>query len=161
MKALKYFFLSLLVVATLSCSKDEPNVNPITTLDPTQYYEELNRSYGADSDQSFDLYLPANRTLDTKVIILIHGGGWAGGDKADMNFLKDIIRQELPNVAIVNMNYRLADDTHPPYPMQINDITTLVNTLKNLDDSYVFSDDYAFYGVSAGAHLSLLWILCL
>lgn len=157
MKALKSFFLCLFIVSAISCSKKDDSNHDEPTLDPTQYYEELNISYGPDSDQKFDLYLPANRTNATKVMILIHGGGWSAGDKADMVGFKDIIRQDLPNVAIVNMNYRLADETHNPYPMQIDDISTVVNYLKSVDDSYIFSDDYGFVGVSAGAHLSLLW----
>ncbi|MEZ4793721.1 MAG: alpha/beta hydrolase [Gelidibacter sp.] len=157
MKALKYLFLSFFVIATLSCSKDGPNSNDNPTLDPSQYYEELNISYGTDSNQKFDLYLPPNRTNHTKVLVLVHGGGWSGGDKVDMNSFRDIIRQDLPNMAIVNMNYRLADENNTPYPMQTNDITSVVNYLKNIDDEYVFSDDYGFVGVSAGAHLSLLW----
>ena len=74
-----------------------------------------------------------------------------------MNGFRDIIRQDLANVAIVNMNYRLADANNNPYPMQINDITTVINHLKSNQDEYVISDDFGFIGVSAGAHLSLLW----
>ena len=37
-----------------------------------------------------DIYLPANRSVTaTKVIIMIHGGGWTGGDKADFNVMID------------------------------------------------------------------------
>ncbi len=157
MKALKRVFLCLFLIAAVSCSTNEDSNNTEPTLDASQYYEQLNIAYGNDSDQRFDLYLPANRTTDTKVVILIHGGGWSAGDKSDMNGFKDIIRQELPNLAIVNINYRLADENSNPYPMQINDITAIVNYLKSIDDQYVFSDDYGLIGVSAGAHLSLLW----
>ncbi|WP_239004389.1 alpha/beta hydrolase [Lacinutrix sp. WUR7] len=126
-------------------------------LNPLESYEELHISYGADSDQIFDLYLPANRTEDTKIMILVHGGGWISGDKTDMNDFKIYMKQNLPNIAIVNMNYRLADNTTQAYPMQINDITTVVNHLKNKQNEYVISDDLGFLGVSAGAHLSMLW----
>ena len=81
--------------------------------------------------QKFDLYLPANRTSNTKTLILVHGGGWSSGDKADMNPIKDLIRQDLPNLAIVNINYRLADVNNKPYPMQIDDITSIINHLKD------------------------------
>jgi acetyl esterase/lipase len=157
MNALNQLFLILMLVSSFSCSESDsaPNTNPV--LDPSEYFEELNISYGNHSHQKFDLYLPPNRTTDTKVLILIHGGGWTSGDKSDMNFLRDIIRQDLPNMAIVNMNYRLADDTTSPYPMQINDITSVVEYLKTIDEEYVFSDDYGFIGISAGAHLSMLW----
>ena len=157
MKALKYFFLYLTALTILNCSDSDTPIDNNPDLNPLEYYEELNISYGPDSDQKFDLYLPANRTSETKVMILVHGGGWTSGDKADMNPFKDLIQQELPDLAIVNINYRLADETNNPYPMQIDDITSIVNYLKSIDDEFVFSDNYGFVGVSAGAHLSLLW----
>jgi len=101
--------------------------------------------------------LPFGRTLETKTLILVHGGGWTSGDKGDMNAFKDYIKTQMPNYAVVNMNYRLADDNNPPYPMQINDITSVVNYLQNNQNDYVISEDIGFVGVSAGAHLSLLW----
>lgn len=159
MKAIKYILLFLFATTLTSCT-DEDSEIPIEVtpeLSSLEYYQELDVPYGSDSDQTFDLYLPANRTLETKVIILVHGGGWSSGDKSDMNLFKDLIRQELPNMAIVNINYRLADENNNPYPMQINDITNIVNYLKSIDDEFVFSDDYGFIGVSAGAHLSMLW----
>jgi acetyl esterase/lipase len=74
-----------------------------------------------------------------------------------MNAFKDFIRIEHPDVAIVNLNYRLANDENKPYPMQIDDITGVINYLKDNKVHYTISDDFGFIGVSAGAHLSLLW----
>ena len=155
MKGFKLLFIYLFVITVfVSCSSDDSDT--ITT-DPLDAYEELNISYGNDSDQVFDLYLPANRTEDTKTLILIHGGGWTSGDKSDMNAFKEFIKDEIPGYAVVNMNYRLADDNHQPYPMQINDITSVVNYLENNENTYTISNEIGFVGVSAGAHLSLLW----
>ncbi|OBX25749.1 acetyl esterase/lipase [Gelidibacter algens] len=157
MKAIKVILLSvLLVLITFSCSKENTDT-PNEGLNTSEYYEELNVSYGSDNDQKFDLYLPQNRSTSTKVMILVHGGGWSAGDKADMNSLKDIIRLDLPNLAIVNLNYRLADANNRPYPMQIEDITSVISHLKENQDFYGISDDYGFIGTSAGAHLALLW----
>jgi acetyl esterase/lipase len=155
MNNLKFIFLFLLTTAFIvsSCDSDDSN---IAEPDPIDAYEELNISYGNADDQVFDIYLPANRNLNTKTIILIHGGGWTSGDKADMNPYKDYIKEQVPGYAIVNMNYRLADENNQPYPMQINDITSVVNYLKNNQTS-IISEDIGFVGVSAGAHLSLLW----
>jgi acetyl esterase/lipase len=52
----------------------------------------VDQSYGEDSDQTYDLYLPAERTLETKVLILIYGGGWTSGDKSRMDGFKDFLR---------------------------------------------------------------------
>ncbi len=157
MKTIKYALLLIFVsISLISCSDDSNSESPADET-PLTFRQELNVSYGSDSDQVFDLYLPANRTLNTKVMILVHGGGWTSGDKEDMNPLKDLMLQDLPNIAIVNINYRLADENNAPYPMQIEDITTIVNMLKTNQNDYVISDDIGFLGTSAGAHLSMLW----
>lgn len=159
MKILKSIFLLILPLSLIiSCSSDDSDSNnPPPGLDPTQYYEALNVSYGNDSDQVFDIYLPANRSLDTKIMILVHGGGWYAGDKADMNSFKDFVREQHPDIGVVNINYRLADADNSPYPMQLNDITSVINFLKDERDNYVIDNEFGFVGVSAGAHLSLLW----
>ncbi|EPR71935.1 Esterase LipO [Winogradskyella psychrotolerans RS-3] len=135
-------------------SDDDDGIEPLNT---SESYEDLNISYGNDDEQVFDLYLPANRTADTKTIILVHGGGWTSGDKTDMTDFKNFIKDQMPSYAVVNINYRLADENNSPYPMQINDITSVVNCLKNNEAHYTISNNLGFVGVSAGAHLSLLW----
>lgn len=151
-----YLICFLLVTSLLNCSdSDNPNNTIIT--EPLEAYQELNIAYGDDINQVFDLYLPENRTLETKTIILVHGGGWTAGDKADMNGFKNYILEQLPNYAVVNINYRLADTNNQPYPMQIDDITSVVNYLNTNQNNYVISNTIGFIGASAGAHLSLLW----
>jgi acetyl esterase/lipase len=147
-------FNILILFLVLSCSNND---SEIIVEQPLEYFEELNVSYGNDSDQRFDIYLPANRTLDTKVMILVHGGGWSAGDKTDMNLFKGLILQELPDIGIVNMNYRLAETNNNPFPMQINDITAVIEYLKSNRNTFVIDDDFGFIGTSAGAHLSMLW----
>ncbi|RLD26335.1 MAG: alpha/beta hydrolase [Bacteroidetes bacterium] len=157
MPNLKHVLFNILILfLVLSCSINDSEV--ITEQpQPLEYFEELNVSYGNDSDQKFDIYLPANRTLDTKVMILVHGGGWSAGDKNDMNSFVDLIFQNFENIAVVNINYRLADENNQPYPMQTDDITTIINHLKDNQNNYVIDDDFGFIGTSAGAHLSMLW----
>ncbi|TGV04038.1 alpha/beta hydrolase [Flavivirga rizhaonensis] len=158
MKSLKYHFLSLIFIITcLNCSNETAEDEVTGSLEPKSYYEELNISYGNDSDQKFDLYLPENRNSNTKTMILVHGGGWTSGDKKDMNPIKDLLRLDFPNLAIVNINYRLADADNKPYPMQIEDITAIIDHLKSNKIKYTISENIGFIGTSAGGHLSLLW----
>ncbi|MUU78431.1 alpha/beta hydrolase [Winogradskyella endarachnes] len=158
---MKHFKLALVFLVSISifisCSSNNSADDEQDVLDPLESYTELNVSYGSDSDQVFDLYLPANRTTATKTIILVHGGGWSSGDKEDMNDFKDYILEQMPSYAVVNINYRLADANNDAYPMQINDITSVVDYLENNEDYYTISNAIGFVGVSAGAHLSLLW----
>ena len=141
----------LLLFLTFGCSNSD-DVVEIQNL-PAQTL--LNVSYGTDSEQIADIYLPANRTSATKTIILIHGGGWSGGSKADFTAILPEAQAEFPNYAIVNMDYRLGTPQSPGFPKQIQDIETLIAHLKS--SSYQISNKYAMIGASAGAHLSMLY----
>lgn len=154
MKQIRLFLSVVIVTLYFSCSNsgdDTPDPNTLT------YKEFLNVSYGSDSNQTYDIYLPEGRTKNTKVMILVHGGGWSSGDKSSMDALIGLYRADFPDIALVNINYRLSDENNPPYPMQIDDITSIVSQLKSKKDDYVISEQYGFLGTSAGGHLSLLW----
>jgi len=140
-------------VFLVSCSED-PELIPIENL---EYQEMIDVSYGSDDDQVYDIYLPANRTFDTKVMILVHGGGWEAGDKEDIDGFKDYVLDQELDIAVVNLNYRLANDINPPLPTQTDDITSVVEHLKDNQQDYQIGTDLGFIGASAGAHLSMLW----
>jgi hypothetical protein len=56
-----------------------------------------NVAYGSDPAQVMDVYLPPNRSsAETKVIVLIHGGGWSDGDKADFISYVDTLQGGFP-----------------------------------------------------------------
>ncbi len=155
MKPLKHFvFVFITVAIAWSCSNGS---DALDTTDPMKYVALTNVSYGNDPHQVYDIYLPKNRTVDTKIMLLIHGGGWSEGDKNDMAGFKDFIRDQLPNIVVVNMNYRLADENTPPHPMQINDISSVVNELLAKKNEYHIGSELGLMGVSAGGHLALLW----
>jgi len=152
----KYLLLPfLLLFITIGCGSDDSPVTSPLPAEPLAAETMLNVAYGSDPQQKMDVYLPEGRDENTKVIILIHGGSWQHGSKEDMGFMVPTIRQQFPEHAIVNINYRLATTTSPAYPKQINDIEAVINFIDNSD--YQVSDDYALVGVSAGAHLSMLY----
>ena len=104
MKLSKIFCVLLLSAVIFSCKKSDPD--PGTTTEPAKTL--LNVSYGSDNLQKMDVYLPAGRTTtSTKVMVMIHGGGWTSGDKADFNAFVDTMKRRLPDYAIFNINYRL------------------------------------------------------
>lgn len=155
---IKCVLWAMFLVLYLRCSKDNPDEQtPTTEPEVVEAYEALNVSYGPDENQVFDIYLPENRTASTKTLILIHGGSWFSGDKSDMNTIKLFISTLHPDVGIINMNYTLAGANNPPVPMQTEDISAVVDYLSTNKTSLIISDDIGFIGVSAGAHLSLLW----
>lgn len=118
---------------------------------------EYNVAYGNDPKQKMDVYLPAGRSsANTKVIILIHGGGWNQGDKADFNTQIDSLLKRLPGYAIFNINYRLNSGSINKFPAQEEDVKAALNFIYGKRSSYGISDDYVLLGASAGAHLALL-----
>jgi len=138
----------------VSCSKD--NENPTEKSLEAETF--LNVSYGANAQEKYDLYLPADRSIDkTKIIALVHGGGWTEGDKADMDFLIPFIKSNHPNHAIVNINYVLADANTPAFPNQFLDIDAVINKLTAAKDELQILPEFVLIGVSAGAHISLMY----
>ena len=144
----------LLLIFNLGCnSSDENNKATKEVVLPAQ--DIMNVSYGNDPEQKMDVYLPAGRGESTKVFILVHGGGWSGGSKADFNYVIPLLESQFPDHAIVNINYRLATAQSPAFPKQVQDIEEVVQFLK--DSDYNVSEEYAFIGASAGAHLAMLY----
>lgn len=117
----------------------------------------LNLAYGTGPLQVMDVYLPAGRSQTTKVIVMIHGGGWEAGDKRDMAHLVPPLQAKWPEAAIVNINYRLTSNPTVHHQEIMNDIKAAVNYLINNKSSLAISDTLAMIGASAGAQLALLY----
>lgn len=146
------FLLSVLFLSACLKKNPDPEVNYAIN----QAYTLQNISYGADNQQQMDVYLPANRNASTtKVFVLIHGGGWSGGDKSSLTSLFNSLRNSYPNHAIININYRLASEASPAYPKQIDDIQLALSEITS--PKYNVSPQFFLFGNSAGGHLSLLY----
>lgn len=104
-------------------------------------------------DLKLDLYLP-DHTGPLAVVIYLHGGGWARGDKADDTDtrIKPIAEY---GIAVASVNYRLAPDT--VYPGQVHDVKAAVRWLRAHGNQYgIDTDRIGLWGASAGAMLALL-----
>ena len=111
-------------------------------------------SYGPDREQVMDLYLPVGYGQGTKTFILLHGGGWSGGSRSGVDYIVPVLQAQFPDYAVVNMDYRLASFDRPAFPMQVQDIERV---LQFIGAAYGLNGPCAFIGVSAGAHLALLY----
>ncbi len=148
----------LLVVLFTACGKGDDDLGGGPAPTPVAAQTTLNVAYGTDPLQKMDIYLPANRTTTTtKVIIMIHGGAWIGGDKNDFSANLDTLKKRLADYAIFNINYRLAA---PPstnvFPTQENDVKAAIDFIYANRATYLVSDKFVLMGASAGGHLSLL-----
>lgn len=147
---MRKYLLLLFIGALWSCGSDDDN----NSILPAQSLKNV--PYGSDSQQLIDIDLPEGRnSATTKVLVIVHGGGWSGGSKEDMAAAVAVSRLQFPTYAIVNVNYRLATAERPAYPAQLDDLSAVIEHLES--NNYGISKQYAFLGVSAGAHLSMLY----
>jgi len=143
----RVLLLSLLFLV-IACKKEDSDNNNVE-----QTYMDV--SYGTDAKQKMDVYLPANRdTNNTKLLVLIHGGAWIEGDKADFS-IPDI-KKLLPDYALANINYRLYSNGQNKFPAQEEDVKAAISFLLSKKADYKFSKKIVLLGASAGAQLALL-----
>lgn len=154
---MRYLYLALgLALATSSCTKHSDSSGSLDLNDSLPTASHLDVSYGTDGKQTLDIYLPAARNANTRLIVITHGGGWNSGDKADLNMLIPEIQKRLPGYAIANLNYRLIRSDANYFPTQENDVNAAITFLKGKTAEYNLSQNFILMGFSAGAHLSLL-----
>ena len=102
-----------------------------------------------------DVYLPASDPPENgyPVVIVIHGGGWAAGDKWSIATYSRLLAQE--GIVAVAINYRLAP-THK-FPAQVDDVrSAMVWVCQNAQQLKLNSKQVGLFGYSAGGHLSAL-----
>lgn len=125
---------------------------------PTQLPAGIDRvaniAYGSDPRQRFDVYLPtAPATAPRPVLVMVHGGGWADGDKAMPNVVMNKAAYWVPKGWIfVSVNYRMLPDTLPLD--QARDVARAVARAQQL--APLWNGDpsrFVLMGHSAGAHL--------
>lgn len=149
----RWLLIFIGVFFIVSCKKDTDTPSDTPLAEKT----ELNVAYGADGLQKMDVYLPAGRnTTTTKVMIMIHGGGWTQGDKSEFTAYVDTLKRRLPGYAIFNINYRLATGSANFFPSQENDVKAALDFIYSKRNEYAISDKYVLLGGSAGGHLALL-----
>lgn len=163
-KPISLFFCVILLLT--ACKKEEQK--ELDKKNATLAKDILDLSYGSNTAQKMDVYLPANRSANTKLVVFIHGGSFIEGDKSEFtNLVKELVKQDF---AVVNMNYRLVDATglfdtpvkHLESSVKIKDQVSDVNivvdyVLTHAKEWQVSESKIALAGHSAGATLALLY----
>jgi len=109
---------------------------------------------GGVEAQKLDLFLPQGKKAPLPLVVMIHGGGWAGGDKegADGPALT-FARQ---GYAVASLNYRLAGQ-NARWPAQLVDCKSATRWLRANASKYGFDTSRLIAsGHSAGAHLAAM-----
>jgi len=154
MKNLPIALLIVYAVILYSCNPEPNKPKPQPN---TEQQEIKDTAYGSDERHKMDLYLPKDRNQHTPTIILIHGGAWQAGNKSEMNKLIPLIQAEMPEAAIANINYRLANGNTITADQMMDDIAASVQFLSDNSEQLNISNHFAMIGASAGAHLAMLY----
>ena len=106
--------------------------------------------------QKYDLVFPKNAKGSLGLVLCIHGGGWVEGKKDE--YTENLFQvSEEKSVAAACINYRYTSEVIS-YDDILDDITAALTAIKAKGAEYgVIFDRVLLNGVSAGAHLSLLY----
>jgi acetyl esterase/lipase len=150
----------MLGVLTLSAQQAAPvKVKPLPPA-PAGVVIKENVAYLAPGrTETADLYLPAKRPADARspAVVIIHGGGFTGGDKAQPREFNIGTTLALHGYVAMSVNYALASKEHPTWPTNLQDCMTAVRWLrKNAERLQVDADHIGTIGGSAGGHLAAM-----
>lgn len=171
-----------LLLALAGCSGGQPPASSPTTASPSSATTSETPTQTPSSDpgveivakrtdivyaddgvpeHKLDLYMPTGQGNGPfPTIVWVHGGGWAGGEKGDINNTEikiDQFRDVLLDngYAIAAVEYRLMPKVKFPVPMQ--DVAAAVRYLKAKSGEYGLDPDrFVLGGDSAGGHLATM-----
>ena len=116
---------------------------------------ERDLAYGADPAQRLDLYRPA-KAEGAPILIMVHGGGWSRGDKANPGVVDNKVNHWIPKgFVFVSVNYRMLPGANPLE--QANDVAkALAFVQAHAKEWGGDAGRVVLMGHSAGAHLVAL-----
>ncbi|MEN9563675.1 MAG: hypothetical protein RIR73_1919 [Chloroflexota bacterium] len=158
---LPFALMAIVAVGLSACSGGGLSVMPggsgtFASVSPTH----ADLAYADISDaQKLDLYIPEG-TGPFPVVIMVHGGGFMFGDKADGAGLTGVDQLLAAGYAVASINYRLSGEAQ--YPAQIHDAKAAVRFLRANAATYNLNPDkFGAWGASAGGNLvALLGTTC-
>ncbi|AOM76393.1 alpha/beta hydrolase [Pedobacter steynii] len=115
-----------------------------------------NVAYGKHPRNVMDVYLPAGRSKQTPLVLLIHGGAWVKAGKEDAQEYADSLFNN--HIAVVSINYRYASTDSVHYLQMMEDVDNALNyCIANAQDWNIRKDNFSLTGGSSGAHVALLY----
>lgn len=124
-------------------------------IDDFEIAVDMNVAYGPDDRHRMDVY---HRTglVDAPTIVVVHGGGWAFGDKRDIAELAEVFAQR--GLVVAAPNYRLVgSDGRNAFPVPAQDVACAAAWLT--ENAHRYGGDPSSMlatGYSAGGHLAAM-----
>lgn len=113
--------------------------------------------YGEAGGQKLllDVYSPEHIASTRPAVILVHGGGWSGGDKKDFAFAGEALAKN--GYVAFSINYRLVTKDANKWPAQLDDSQRAVRWVRAHAAQYQIDPKrIGALGASAGGHLVAL-----
>jgi acetyl esterase/lipase len=112
---------------------------------------------GTSKSQQLDVYLPDEGKGPFPLILNLHGGAFAIGDKRDIHILP-VLQGLQHGYAIVSANYRLSGEAK--FPAGLQDIKAAIRWVRAHHKEYYLDDNrIAVWGASAGGNYAAM--ICL
>ncbi len=140
--------LSPILLLAACCLPAHGDERPTVTTEDDLIYTKA-----GEAELKLDLARPAEGDGPFPGVLVIHGGGWRGGDKAQMRWaLAEFARR---GYVAISPQYRFCpQDT---FPAQVHDVKAAVRWLKRHAKEYKLDPEHiGAIGFSAGGHLSLM-----
>lgn len=149
MRAPRFAFCLLLLLAVVASEATAGRWPPGTNVN-------RDLAYGGDPAQRLDVYWLPDGARQKPIIVMVHGGGWMGGDKNGPRFVDNKVSRWLPRgYVFVSINYRLLPKLDGL--LQANDVARALAYVQ--EHAGEWDGDPAkviLIGHSSGAHLVAL-----
>lgn len=147
-KAGTHCLAAILTLCFAGCTREISNGSQPPVL---RMVSNLPYAGNSNPEQSLDLYLPVSSKRPAPLIVFIHGGGWAEGDKQDVPSRPLVAC----GYACASINYRLSKTAK--FPAQIHDCKAAIRWLRAHAGQYNFDPDkIGVWGISSGGQLAAL-----
>lgn len=134
--------------------------NDHPTFENGYFTEYSDVSYGGDSEHLLDVY--GTGGSNRKTIVMVHGGLWVAGDKANTNVVRNKVTYWCSRgYAVVSINYRMTGVALSLLPLaQVTDIETALDFLKANAATYgIDTTKIILMGHSSGGHIATLFAI--
>ncbi len=157
----RLIFINILVIFT--CSACVTKIGKPISGDSVSDESPKEYAYKLTSDQIYtptdwpqalaaDVYVP-NGTGTFPAVLLVHGGGWEGRSREDMEGIAEELAQR--GFVAVNISYRFAPEYK--FPEQVYDLQQAVRWMRQHSKQYqIDPGKVGAYGFSSGGHLVLM-----
>ena len=117
---------------------------------------QVDEEYPSENkDNKYDLYLPKKPLKNKPTIIWVHGGGYVGGDKIDVESFAMKLAQK--GYTIIAMNYELAPNAL--YPTPVKQLGELLKHLEKSKLTNINLHNLFLAGDSVGAHIVMQFMI--